>query len=181
MYGHYIVKNYRESYGLYVCSGILFNHESPRRGHNFVTRKITRAIKEIETNPNYVLRLGNIYAKRDWGHAKDYVEGMWRMLQQEKAVDYVLATGEQYSVKQFVEKAFWYRNKVVRWEGQGEDEKGFCQETGRLLVAIDKRYYRPNEVETLLGDSTRARMELGWNPTTSFDELVREMIETDCK
>jgi GDPmannose 4,6-dehydratase len=181
MYGHYIVKNYRESYGLYVCSGILFNHESPRRGHNFVTRKITMAIKQITKDPNYVLKLGNIYAKRDWGHAKDYVKGMWLMLQQEKPDDYVLATGEQYSVKEFVDRAFWFRNIFIRWEGEGVLEKGYCSETGRLLVAIDPRYYRPNEVETLLGDATKAKTNLGWTPETTFDELVREMVELDCQ
>jgi len=181
MYGHYIVKNYRESYGLYVCSGILFNHESPRRGHNFVTRKITMAIKKIQDQPDYVLRLGNIYAKRDWGHAKDYVKGMWLMLQQEKPEDYVLATGEQYSVKEFVNRAFWFRNISIRWEGEGIEEKGYCSESGRLLLEIDSRYYRPNEVETLLGDATKAKTNLGWTPETTFDELVREMVEQDCQ
>ena len=179
LYAHWIVKNYREAYGLYACSGILFNHESPRRGENFVTRKITLGIAKILEGVEDCLVLGNIDALRDWGHARDYVEGMWRMLQQPEPDDFVLATGEQHSVREFIEKAFALVKMQIRWEGTGSDEKGYDATTGRLLVRISPDFYRPTEVETLLGDPSKARAKLGWTHTTGFDMLVRDMVTSD--
>lgn len=180
LYGHWIVKNYRESYGMYACSGILFNHESPRRGQNFVTRKITIGIANILKGTQDTIELGNLDALRDWGHAKDYVYGMWLMLQQEKPDDYILSTGEQYSVRTFIEKAFGVVGRTIRWEGAGVDEKGYDAATGQVLIAINPYYFRPAEVESLLGDCTKAKEQLGWEKNISFDELVREMVEYDC-
>jgi GDPmannose 4,6-dehydratase len=179
LYAHWIVKNYREAYGLYACSGILFNHESPRRGENFVTRKITLGIAKILENIEDCLVVGNIDALRDWGHAQDYVEGMWRMLQQPEPDDYVLATGEQHSVREFIVKAFALVKMPIRWEGTGVNEKGYDAVTGKLLVRISPDFYRPTEVETLLGDPTKARTQLGWTHTTGFDQLVKEMVTAD--
>jgi GDPmannose 4,6-dehydratase len=180
LYAYWIVVNYREAYGMYACNGILFNHESPHRGETFVTRKITRALARIKLGLQDTLYLGNIDALRDWGHARDYVEMQWRMLQQETARDYVIATGEQHSVREFVELAASMLGLVIRWEGFGEDERGY-DENGALVVAVDPRYYRPTEVETLLGDPSRAKRDLGWVPTTSFQELVEEMVAEDLK
>lgn len=182
LYGFWIVKNYREAYGMYACNGILFNHESPRRGATFVTRKISRAVAAIHHGKQECLYLGNINSLRDWGHAKDYVEGMWRMLQQEKPDDFVLATGEMHTVKEFVEKAFKVVNVEIKWEGQEENEVGKDAKTGRVLVRVDPKYYRPAEVELLLGDPTKAQTELGWDPKqTSFEALVHEMVTSDLK
>jgi len=175
LYGYWIVKNYRESYGMYACSGILFNHESPRRGETFVTRKITRALKAISERRQEVLSLGNLDAKRDWGHARDYVEAMWLMLQQDEPDDYVIATGEQYSVRDFVEEAAPYFNMNIEWIGDGINEFGVDNNSGKVVVRVDSKYFRPAEVETLLGDATKAKEELGWIPKTSFKELVEEM------
>ena len=180
LYGHWIIKNYRESYGMYACSGILFNHESPRRGQNFVTRKITIGIANILKGKQAPIELGNLDALRDWGHAKDYVYGMWLMLQQEKPDDYILSTGEQYSVRTFIEKAFGVVGRTVRWEGAGADEKGYDAATGQVLIVINPYYFRPAEVESLLGDCTKAKEQLGWKKNISFDDMVREMVEYDC-
>ena len=180
LYAFWITKNYRESYGMYACSGILFNHESPRRGHNFVTRKVTIALGNIIKGKQEKLVLGNIHSLRDWGHAKDYVEGMWRMLQQDKADDYVLSTNEYHTVKEFVEKAFALKGFNIKWRGSGIDEIGYDEMTGRELICVSEKYFRPAEVEQLLGDSTRARGELGWESKHTFDELVKEMVESDC-
>ena len=180
LYGFWITKNYREAYGMYACSGILFNHESPRRGHNFVTRKITIALNNILKGKQDKLVLGNIDSLRDWGHAKDYVYGMWQILQQEVAEDYVLSTNEYHSVREFVEKSFGLKGFTIKWRGKGTDEVGYDENTGRDLIVISEKYFRPTEVEELLGDSTKARTELGWIPQYSFDELVREMVEYDC-
>lgn len=180
MYSHWITKNYRESYGMYACSGILFNHESPRRGHNFVTRKITLALGNILTGKQEALSLGNINSLRDWGHAKDYVKGMYLMLQQDKPDDFVLSTNEYHSVREFVERAFALRGFDIKWKGEGVNEVGYDVSSGRELVFILEKYFRPSEVEELLGDSTKARTELGWEPIYTFDELVREMVENDC-
>ena len=177
LYAYWITVNYREAYGMYACNGILFNHESPRRGETFVTRKITRALAAIKLGLQETLYLGNIYAKRDWGHAKDYVEMQWLMLQQQKAKDYVIATGEQYTVKAFVEKASEYLGMKLRWEGEGIDEVGYLD--NELAIRIDPKYYRPAEVETLLGDPSKAKKELHWSPKITFDELVHEMITSD--
>jgi len=181
LYAHWITKNYREAYGMFSCSGILFNHESCRRGPTFVTRKITIALGNILKGKQDTLVLGNIDSKRDWGHAKDYVEGMWRILQQDKPEDYVLSTNEYHSVREFVEKAFELKGFTIKWKGTGVDEIGYDENTGRELIFISEKYYRPAEVEELLGDSTKARTELGWKPSYTFDELVREMVEEDCK
>ncbi len=178
LYGYWIVVNYRESYGMYACNGILFNHESPRRGETFVTRKITRALTRIKVGLQKVLFLGNLDAKRDWGHARDYVEMQWLMLQQETPKDYVIATGEQYSVREFVQRCAAYMDMPLTWEGSGLDEKAHNAK-GEIVVAVDPRYFRPAEVETLLGDAGRAKRELGWSPNTGFDQLVREMIDAD--
>jgi len=175
LYGYWIVKNYRESYGMYACSGILFNHESPRRGETFVTRKITRALKAISERKQEVLSLGNLDAKRDWGHAKDYVEAMWLMLQQEKPEDYVIATGEQYSVRDFVEAAAPYFGMDIEWIGEGLNEFGVDNNSGKVVVRVDSKYFRPAEVETLLGDATKAKQKMGWEPKTSFMQLVEDM------
>ena len=179
LYGYWIVKNYREAYNMYACTGILFNHESPRRGETFVTRKITRGLKAISDGKQKVLYLGNLDAKRDWGHAKDYVRAMWLMLQQETPDDYVVSTGEQYSVRQFVEKAAPYFGFDIEWHGKGEDEIGMDKTTKKTIIAVNSRYYRPAEVETLLGDSFKAKHQLGWEPQISFDQLVKEMCENE--
>ena len=181
LYSHWITKNYRESYGMYACSGILFNHESPRRGHNFVTRKITLALGNILNGKQDKLVLGNINSLRDWGHAKDYVEGMYLMLQQESPDDYILSTNEYHTVREFVEKSFALKGYHILWKGEGVNEIGYDEKTGRELVFISDKYFRPAEVEELLGDSSKAKKELGWSPKHNFDELVREMVENDCK
>lgn len=179
-YGFWIVKNYRESYDMYSVNGILFNHESERRGENFVTRKISLAAARIACGVQDCLYLGNLDALRDWGYAKDYIECMWLMLQQPEPEDYVIATGENHSVREFVTLAFRYAGIELRWEGHGLDEKGIDTKTGRTLVAVDPRFFRPAEVEQLLGDPTKARTRLGWNPQkTSFNDLVRIMVEND--
>ena len=175
LYGYWIVKNYRESYGLHASSGILFNHESPRRGETFVTRKITRGLSSISTGQQDVLYLGNLNAKRDWGHAKDFVEAMWLMLQQDEPDDYVIATGEQYSVREFVEAAAPYFGMNIVWEGEGLDEVGIDKHTKREVVKVRPKYFRPAEVETLLGDATKAKEKLGWEPKISFKQLVEDM------
>ena len=181
LYGFWITKNYRESYNLYAANGILFNHESPRRGETFVTRKITLGLNKIVKGLSDSLVLGNIDAKRDWGHARDYVYGMWLMLQQDIPDDYVLATNEYHSVREFVEKAFALRGFDIKWKGKGLDEIGYDNNTGRELIFISEKYFRPAEVEELLGDSTKARNELQWQPVYTFDELVKEMVDSDCK
>ena len=178
MYAYWITVNYREAYGIYACNGILFNHESPLRGETFVTRKITRGLARIKFGLEKCLYLGNLDAKRDWGHARDYVEMQWLMLQQDKPEDFVIATGVQYSVRQFVEAAAREMGMQITWKGNGADEKGY-DDKGRLIVAVDPRYYRPTEVETLLGDATKAREKLKWVPRTTFAELVREMAQAD--
>ena len=180
LYGYWIVVNYREAYGLYACNGILFNHESPIRGKTFVTRKITCALARIKLGLQDCLYLGNLDAKRDWGHARDYVEMQWLMLQQEKPEDFVIATGAQYSVRDFVNAAAREIGIAIRWEGQGVEEKGY-DAAGKCIVAVDPRYFRPTEVETLLGDATKAKEKLGWTPRTTFDELVAEMVREDLK
>jgi GDPmannose 4,6-dehydratase len=180
LYAYWITVNYREAYGMYACNGILFNHESPVRGETFVTRKITRALARIKLGLQETLFLGNLDAKRDWGHAKDYVEMMWLMLQQEEAEDFVIATGEQFSVRQFVDAAAKEIGLAVTWKGKGVDEKGHDAK-GRVVVAVDPRYFRPTEVETLLGDATKARTKLGWAPKIRFTELVAEMMREDLK
>ena len=179
VYGYWITKNYREAYGLYACTGILFNHESPRRGETFVTRKITRGLKAISDGKQKVLYLGNLDAKRDWGHAKDYVRAMWLMLQQERPEDYVISTGEQYSVREFVERAAPFYGFDLEWHGTGEDEIAMDKKTKKTIISVNPKYYRPTEVETLLGDSTKAKEELGWEPEISFEQLVQEMCENE--
>lgn len=181
MYAYWITVNYREAYGMYACNGILFNHESPIRGETFVTRKITRALARIKLGLQECLYLGNMNALRDWGHARDYVQMQWMMLQQETPEDFVIATGEQHSVREFVELAAKEIDIEVRWEGEGENEKGYDKRTGKCIVAVDPKYYRPAEVETLLGDPSKAKQKLGWVPTTSFQELVTEMMREDMK
>ena len=180
LYGYWITKNYRESYDMFAANGILFNHESPRRGPTFVTRKVTRGLNMILTGERDKLVMGNIDAKRDWGHAKDYVEGMWRILQADKPDDYVLSTNEFHSVREFIEKSFSMRGFDLRWKGTGVDEIGYDYNNGRELIHISDKYFRPAEVEELLGDSTKARTELGWEPQYSFDQLVKEMVDHDC-
>ena len=181
-YGFWIVKNYRESYGMFAVNGILFNHESERRGENFVTRKITLAAANIANGLQEKLYLGNLNAKRDWGYARDYVECMWLMLQHERPEDFVIATGEHHSVREFATLAFHYAGIELEWRGEGIDEKGIDKATGKVLVEVDPRFFRPSEVEQLLGDPTKAKTLLGWNPTTtSFDKLVRFMVEHDMK
>ena len=177
LYAHWIVKNYRESYDMFACSGILFNHESERRGEDFITRKITTSIPKIYKSA-FTLELGNLDAKRDWGHAQDYVEGMWRMLQQDKPEDFVLATGETHSVREFVELAFKESGHTITWQGTGVNEVG-VDETGRTVVEINPKFYRPAEVELLLGDPSKARTKLGWTPTTTFPTLVTRMVRAD--
>jgi GDPmannose 4,6-dehydratase len=179
VYAYWITINYREAYGMHASNGILFNHEGPTRGETFVTRKITRAASRIHLGVQDCLYLGNMEAKRDWGHAKDYVEGMWRMLQQDTPDDYVLATGEAYSVRQFVELSFAELGMTIAWKGSGLDEEGVCEESGKTVVRIDPRYFRPTEVEFLLGDASKARKQLGWVPQHSFADLVHDMIEAD--
>ncbi len=181
LYAYWITVNYREAYNMYACNGILFNHESPLRGETFVTRKITRALARIKLGLQECLYLGNLDAKRDWGHARDYVEMQWLMLQQETPEDYVIATGVQYSVRDFVAAAAKRLGMPLHWEGVGVEEKGYDVETGRCLVAVDPRYFRPTEVETLLGDPSKARERLGWTPKVAFEELVSEMVEEDLK
>ena len=179
LYAYWITVNYREAYGMYACNGILFNHESPVRGETFVTRKITRALARISLGLQKTLYLGNMNAKRDWGHAKDYVEMQWLMLQQDKPDDFCIATGVQYSVRDFVNFAWGHLNRTMRWEGEGQDEKGYDTETGNLIVAVDPRYFRPAEVDALLGDPSKARDKLGWEPKITFEEMVHEMMEND--
>ena len=181
LYGYWITVNYREAYNMYACNGILFNHESPLRGETFVTRKITRAMARIKLGLQDCLFLGNLDAKRDWGHARDYVEMMWLMLQQDSPDDYVIATGKQYSVRQFVEAAAAELGIPLRFEGQGLDEKAYHAQTGQCLVAVDPRYFRPTEVETLLGDPTKAHTKLGWKPRITFDQMVSEMVKADLR
>jgi len=181
MYAFWIVKNYRESYGMFACNGILFNHEGCRRGHNFVTRKITLGLGKILRGESDRLVMGNLDSLRDWGSAKDYVEGMWKMLQHDKAEDFVLATGEMHSVKEFIEEAFKLRGFDIKWKGNGVNEIGYDVKTGKELIFIDPKYFRPAEVEQLLGDPTKAKTLLGWLPKTTFRELVKEMVEYDCK
>ncbi len=175
LYGYWIVKNYRESYGMHCSSGILFNHESPRRGETFVTRKITRALSQISVGLQNCLYLGNLDAKRDWGHAKDFVEAMYLMLQQDEPDDYVIATGKQYSVRDFVNKAAPFFGLNLEWSGEGLDEIAIDKISKRTVVAVDEKYFRPAEVESLLGDPTKAKEKLGWEPTTTFDQLVEDM------
>lgn len=178
LYAYWITINYREAYGIYACNGILFNHESPIRGETFVTRKITRGLARIKTGLQDCLYLGNLNAKRDWGHARDFVEMQWLMLQQDTPDDYVIATGQQYSVREFVDLAAEQLDIRIRWKGEAENEKGYDAD-GNCIIAVDPNYYRPTEVETLLGDPTKARTQLGWEPVTSFNELVREMVSED--
>ena len=180
LYGYWITKNYRESYNMFACNGILFNHESPRRGPTFVTRKITKTLNDIIKGITNKLVVGNLDAKRDWGHAKDYVEGMWKMLQVNEPKDYVLSTNEFHSVREFIEKSFYLKGFNIKWKGKGLDEIGYDAKTGRELIFVSEKYFRPAEVEELLGDSTKARNELGWVPKYSFDDLVKEMVEFDC-
>jgi GDPmannose 4,6-dehydratase len=181
LYAYWITVNYREAYGMHASNGILFNHEGPTRGETFVTRKITRAVAAISRGEQDRLYLGNLDAKRDWGHARDYVEGMWLMLQQAAADDYVLATGETHSVREFVEKAFAEAGYSIVWKGSGEDEVGHDAKTGKVLVEVDPRFFRPTEVDILIGDATKAREKLGWKPKIRFEELVREMVQNDLK
>ena len=180
MYAYWIVVNYRESYGMFACNGILFNHESPRRGETFVTRKITRGLANIAQGLEDCLHMGNIDALRDWGHAKDYVEGMWRILQTDQANDYVLSTNEMHSVREFIEKSFSLRGFQIAWKGEGISEIGYDVLTGKELIFVSERYFRPAEVDQLLGDSTKARTTLNWKPKYSFDDLVKEMVDKDC-
>lgn len=179
LYSYWAAVNYRESYGMFASNGILFNHESPRRGETFVTRKITMAVARIVCGLQDTLFLGNLNALRDWGHARDYVEAMWLMLQHDQADDFVVATGEQHSVREFVSLAFHELGRAVIWEGDEEREKGYDASTGRVVVEVDPKYYRPAEVETLLGDASKARQVLGWTPSTSFADLVSEMVRAD--
>jgi len=179
VYAYWITVNYREAYGMYACNGILFNHESPIRGETFVTRKITRAVARIKLGLQDKLYLGNLDARRDWGHARDYVEAQWLILQQEAPDDYVIATGQQWSVREFVERAFAEVDVKIEWRGEGVDEVGVNAASGDTIVQIDPRYFRPTEVETLLGDPSKAKTKLGWSPRTSFDQLVSEMVASD--
>jgi GDPmannose 4,6-dehydratase len=179
LYAYWITVNYREAYGMFACNGILFNHESPVRGETFVTRKITRALARISLGLQDTVYLGNMDAKRDWGHAKDYVEMQWLMLQQDEPDDFCIATGVQYSVRDFVNFAWSHLGKTIRWEGEGMNEKGYDSETGNLIVEVDPRYFRPTEVETLLGDPSKAKEKLGWEPKITLEEMVYEMMEND--
>ena len=179
LYSYWITVNYREAYGIYACNGILFNHESPVRGETFVTRKITRALARISTGLQDTLYLGNLNAMRDWGHAKDYVEMQWLMMQQKEPDDYCIATGIQHSVRDFVNLAYGYLGKAIRWEGEGLNEKGYDTKSDKLIVAVDSRYFRPAEVETLLGDASKAKKKLGWQPKISIKDMVHEMMEND--
>jgi GDPmannose 4,6-dehydratase len=179
LYAYWITVNYREAYGFHASNGILFNHEGPRRGETFVTRKITQAVAAIHLGRQQCLYLGNLDARRDWGHARDYAEGMWLMLQQDKPDDYVLATGEGHSVREFVELAFAEAGIALKWQGKGDKERGLCAKSGRALVEIDPRYFRPTEVDNLVGDAAKARKALGWQPRVRFHDLVREMVAAD--
>jgi GDPmannose 4,6-dehydratase len=179
VYGYWITVNYREAYGMFACNGILFNHESPIRGETFVTRKITRALARIKEGLEGCLYLGNMDSLRDWGHARDYVEAQWLMLQQAQPEDFVIATGEQHSVREFVERAGSYLDMRIQWSGKGVDEQGIDAKTGKAIVKVDPRYFRPTEVETLLGDPTKAKVKLGWQPKISFAKLVEEMVASD--
>ncbi|MBT8367045.1 MAG: GDP-mannose 4,6-dehydratase [Deltaproteobacteria bacterium] len=179
LYAYWITVNYREAYGIYACNGILFNHESPLRGETFVSRKISRALARIKTGLQEVIYMGNLDARRDWGHARDYVEMQWLMLQQDEPEDYVIASGEQYSVRDFIEAAAKRLDLSISWQGQGIDEKGINEETGRVMVAVDSKYFRPTEVQELLGDASKARQKLGWKPRIGFQELVAEMVDAD--
>jgi len=179
LYSYWVTVNYRESYGMYACNGILFNHESPRRGETFVTKKITRAVANISKGKQDKVTLGNLAAKRDWGHAKEYVEAMWLMLQQEMPKDYVIATGKTHTIKEFVELAFLEVGIEINWQGEGEDELGIDNSSGKVLVEIDKRYFRPSEVELLLGDPSLAKKDLGWEAKISLKEMIAEMVEFD--
>jgi len=179
LYAYWITVNYREAYDIFACNGILFNHESSRRGETFVTRKITRAAARIGLGLQDKLYLGNLNAKRDWGHSKDAVRAMWLMLQQPEPDDYVIATGKQHSVREFCELAFKEVGIDLEWQGKGIDEKGIDKKTGKIVVEVDPRYFRPAEVESLLGDSTKAKKKLGWQPKISFQELVKEMVKSD--
>ncbi len=181
LYSYWITVNYREAYNIFACNGILFNHESPIRGETFVTRKITRAVARIKLGLQSKLYLGNLNAKRDWGHARDYVEAQWLILQQDDPDDYVIATGEQHSVREFVEAAFHEVGIQVRWEGEGIQEKGYDDKSGKVLVEVDPRYFRPTEVDTLLGDPTKAKEKLGWTPKVTLQELISEMVREDLK
>jgi len=181
LYGFWITKNYREAYQMFATNGILFNHESPRRGLTFVTRKITRGLHNILIGKQEKIVMGNLDAKRDWGHAKDYVEGMWRILQADTPDDYILATNEFHSVREFIEKAFALKGFSIAWKGSGIDEIGYDVQTERELIFVHEKYFRPSEVDQLLGDATKARTELGWEPSYTFDQLVQEMVEQDCK
>ncbi len=179
LYAYWITVNYREAYGMYACNGILFNHESPVRGETFVTRKITRGLSRICLGLQKTLYLGNLDAKRDWGHAKDYVEMQWLMLQQDKPDDFCIATGRQNSVRDFINLAWGHLNKTMHWEGEGQNEKGYDSETGDLIVAVDPRYFRPSEVDSLLGDPSKAKEKLGWEPKITLEEMVQEMMDND--
>lgn len=179
LYAYWITVNYRESYGMFACNGVLFNHESPLRGETFVTRKITRGLARVKVGLDKKLYLGNLDSLRDWGHAKDYVEMQWLMLQQEEPRDYVISTGEQHSVREFVELACKELDITLRWEGSGSEEKGIDESTGQVIVEVDPRYFRPAEVETLLGDPSEAERILGWKPKTAFTDLVKEMVASD--
>lgn len=180
LYSYWIIKNYRESYGFFACNGILFNHESPRRGHNFVTRKITLGLNKILKGEEDKLIMGNIDSLRDWGHAKDYVRGMWLILQHENPDDYILATGEMHSVREFIEEAFRLKGFEIKWKGEGVNEIGFDSNTGRELIFISEKYFRPAEVDLLIGNPEKAKRELKWKSEVSFKELVKEMVEQDC-
>ena len=181
LYAYWITVNYREAYGLYACNGILFNHESPRRGETFVTRKVTRGLARISQGLEKCLYMGNLDSLRDWGHAKDYVEMQWLMLQQDIPDDFVIATGVQFTVREFINLAWGYFDKTIIWEGEGKDEKGYDSDSGNLLVAVDPRYYRPAEVETLLGDPAKAKEKLNWVPKITLEEMIIEMMESDVK
>lgn len=181
LYSYWIIKNYREAYGMFACNGILFNHTSPRRGHNFVCRKITIGLGKILKGQEDRLVVGNLDAQRDWGHAQDYVEGMWLMLQHSNPDDFILATGKMYSVRSFIEKTFAMKGFEIVWKGSGLDEIGYDKKTGRELIFVDPKYFRPSEVEELCGDAKKAQVILGWKPKITFDELVKEMVEHDCK
>jgi GDPmannose 4,6-dehydratase len=181
LYGYWITVNYREAYGFFACNGILFNHESPIRGETFVTRKVTRGLARIKTGLQEKLHVGNLDARRDWGHAKDFVRMMWRILQQPQPEDYVIATGRQHSVRELIEVAAGQLGMRIEWKGEGAGEQGIDAATGKTIVAIDRRYYRPAEVDTLLGDASKARRQLGWEPRIGFEELVAEMVAADLK
>jgi len=180
LYSFWIVKNYRESYNMYACNGILFNHESKKRAENFVTRKITLGLGKILRGEESCIRMGNINALRDWGHSNDYIRGMWLMLQQDKPDDYILATGEMHSVREFIEKAFALRGFDIKWKGEGVNEIGYDSKSGRELIFIDPEFYRPAEVEQLLGNAEKAKRELGWIPEITFEQIIQEMVEHDC-